>query len=161
MKIFKSGMKVLGIIALICVLTLSFSPSKAFAQSLRTLEVTGKALLVDDEIIGEERCDYAIDESIDLTAGQSGTLLNFKECCGDEVRAELLLEASLEDDIFNVSGTAKLFEGTSCNTKDLEDEEGISELVTDQRVVELEINLLNRGGGDTACLLYTSDAADE
>ena len=151
MKIFKSGMKVLGIIALICVLTLSFSPSKAFAQpSMRTLEVTGKALLVDDEIIGEERCNYAIDESIDLTAGQSGTLLNFKECCGDEVRAELLLEASLEDDIFNVSGTAKLFEGTSCNTKDLEDEEGISELVTDQRVVELEINLLNRGGGDTA-----------
>ena len=144
-------MKVLGIIALICVLTLSFSPSKAFAQpSMRTLEVTGKALLVDDEIIGEERCDYAIDESIDLTAGQSGTLLNFKECCGNEVRAELLLEASLEDDIFNVSGTAKLFEGTSCNTNDLEDEVGISELVTDQRDVRLAINLLNRGGGDTA-----------
>ena len=59
MKIFKSGMKVLGIIALICVLTLSFSPSKAFAQvNSGTLEVIGDAHLVDHETFIE--CDYVI-----------------------------------------------------------------------------------------------------
>ncbi|MDE5085029.1 MAG: hypothetical protein O4859_29025 [Trichodesmium sp. St18_bin1] len=92
----------------------------------------------------------SIDESIDLREGQSGTLLNFKECCGDEARAELLLEASLEDDIFNVSGTAKLFVGSSCNTQDLEDEIGISELVSDESVLPLSINLFNRSGGYSA-----------
>lgn len=149
MKIFKSGMKVLGIIALICVLALSFSPSKAFAQTPpRILQITGDVIIVDDEIFGEERCDYTIDESIELREDESGILINFKECCGDEVRAELLLEASLEDGIFNVSGPAKLFEGTNCNTlQGPEHEKGISELVTDQRDVQLAINLLKMGDG--------------
>lgn len=146
MKIFKSGMKVLGIIALICVLTLSFSPSKAFAEGERILEVSGNAVMVDRDPGDAQTCNYEILESIDLTEGQSGTLLNFSECCGDELRGELLLEASLEGDIFDVSSTAKLFEGRNCGGNDLEDEEGQRANVRDQELVPLKISLENGGG---------------
>ena len=145
MKIFKSGMKVLGIIALICVLTLSFSPSKAFAEGERILEVSGTAVMVDKEPGDDIECEFDILESILLMDGAGGRLLDFSECCGDELRGELLLEASLESGIFDVSGTAKIFEGRNCGNDDLEEEKGVRVSVPDQGLVPLEISVENSG----------------
>jgi len=145
MKIFKSGMKVLGIIALICVLTLSFSPSKAFAEGKRILEVSGTAVMVDKELGDDIVCEFDILEDILLMDGVDGTLLDFSECCGDELRGELLLDASLESGIFDVDGKAKLFEGRNCGNNDLEDEKGVRATVPDQGLVPLRIGVENIG----------------
>lgn len=160
MKIFKSGIKVLGIIALICVLALSFSPSKALAA--QTLKLTGTVDIVDDEVFGNEEClGLPIESEITLNEGESGNLIDFKKCCGEEVRAELFLDAFRSLNNFEVDGYAQLYGGTNCDTTDLEDEEGIGEIITPNKPLELDIPLKNggAGGGDTADfdLLFTNN----
>ena len=155
MRFLKSCMKALGMIALICVLALSFSPSKAFAQSTtRTLVLDGTVDIVDDETFGDEKClNLPVEGEITLDEGKSGNLIDFRYCCGNEVRAELFLDAALKSfSNFEVDGYAHLYEGTSCDTDDLEDEMGVGEAVTPNRPLSLDINLENSGigSGDTA-----------
>ncbi|OLT59564.1 hypothetical protein [Moorena bouillonii] len=168
MKLVKTCLKLIGTIVLVCVLSLTLSQSKAFAfqeyqfannstpillaWAPRTLTLKGSVYIVDDEVFGDEVCNVPVNGKITLAPGKSGNLINFKECCGDEVRAELYLDASNSYDHFEVDGSAKLYEGTSCKTDDLEDDQVVNLGVDKNDSETLKINLENTGigGGDTA-----------
>ncbi|NEP22627.1 hypothetical protein [Moorena sp. SIO3I6] len=178
MNLVKSCLKLIGTIVLVCVLSLTLSQSKAFAfqeyqfannstpillaQAARTLVLEGSVDIVDDEIFGDEECrNVPANGNISLAEGESGNLIDFKSCCGNEVRAELYLDALNSFGNFEVDGYARLYEGTSCDTDDLEDNQGVREIVTPNQTLPLDIHLVNggAGGGDTADfeLIFTNN----
>lgn len=82
------------------------------------------------------------------------TVLNpASKCVDGEVRIELDGTATAgKDGTILVTGMAKLFEGTACDTNDLEDDEEFSYSVAPGATVCKKIELKNSGtgGGDTA-----------
>jgi hypothetical protein len=75
------------------------------------------------------------------------------KCVGGEVRFEIDLDAEyLSDGGARIRGEARLLEGTSCSTTDLEDDQQIDILVPKDGVATVNINLRSSGtgGGDFA-----------
>eukprot|EP00164_Ancoracysta_twista_P000475 GFYU01000635.1.p1 GENE.GFYU01000635.1~~GFYU01000635.1.p1 ORF type:complete len:434 (-),score=55.71 GFYU01000635.1:187-1488(-) len=85
----------------------------------------------DHEIFKDETCEVDDIGSVVLDAveGSSPTLqvLEVEHCCGLEVRSEFVLSAHLHPvtGTVRVTGTARLYEGNSCSTNDLEDRRNI------------------------------------
>jgi hypothetical protein len=81
------------------------------------------------------------------------SLSQFNECVGGEVRVEIDLRLQLANDntTVRISGEARLYEGTSCNTRDREDAESLDGEIPPGRSSRT-INLRNSGagGGDKA-----------
>ena len=119
----------------------------------RRIVVTGTVEIVDDEIFENERCNHAVSGNVIIGEGQPSSLIRFSQCCGGEVRVEVDLNAAATSKgEVKVTGSAKLFEGASCETTDLEDEESIDFLVPVNDMAPFQIKLLSEGvgGGDNA-----------
>lgn len=78
-------------------------------------------------------------------------LENGNKCVGGEVRFEIELDAEyISNGNVRIRGEARLFEGTSCNTMDQEDDQQIEVIVPKDGTTTVDINLHSSGtgGGD-------------
>jgi hypothetical protein len=83
-------------------------------------------------------------------------LLNTQMKWGGECRCELTLVAQLQSTgRVLIRGNAKLFEGDSEETGDLDDEENFEILVAKGKTESRAVNLLNEGSNDTADIMIT------
>ena len=86
----------------------------------RAVRITGTMRLKDDEVGDDERETYTITLVATLKPGESRQF-EFERCLGGEVRGEIAVTVTLlENQSARAQGTAKLFEGSSCSTNDLE-----------------------------------------
>jgi len=103
------------------------------ARSQRLITVRGQMYIEDDETFGSNERGtfpfaYDIQVSPDTPTGNPDP---FIQCVGGEVRAELYLTVQLQPDArsVQVSANVRLFEGTSCDTNKLRDEETLIEML--------------------------------
>jgi hypothetical protein len=126
------------------------------ASSSRLIIVTGLVKITDDEPWpwDDEHAQLNINGRCTLSRNNpTCTFSPFVKCAGGEVRVEINLSLSLRsDDSVDVSGTAELFEGTSCNTMDREDDQSFARNVAKGYRAPWQSTLLSRGmgGGDKA-----------
>ena len=136
MKKPKSGIsyiKVIGAITLCLYLALSFSPSKALAVHVSFSSGDSLVMYDDKGILSPKRCS---DKRVSDSSAYTPATLYDEECCGDEVRLEVDVDATQYGNKVIFDGDTKLFEGSSCHSNSLEDTQGFR--------VEAEI------GGETA-----------
>jgi hypothetical protein len=139
----------------------------AFPQSLQpyslfiTQEITNRKVLVDGKMFAKDdengddefgETDVSGEMSVSASAPSSDSI--YQELrVGGEVRVELRLSVSASTrNYVRITGSAKLFEGTSTDTQDLEDEEAIDLQIAPDASINHNIRLRNGGfgGGDTA-----------
>ncbi|WP_414623849.1 hypothetical protein [Calothrix sp. CCY 0018] len=128
-------------------------------MALNVVVVSGNVRIVDDEVFRDEVCTATLSGSAQLTSeGQPSELVEFSKGCGGEVRAELDLNCvRLDNGDVKINGEARLYEGTSENTGDLEDTKSLSYLVPKGRTITKTVKLRNTEtfGGDTAKFTLT------
>jgi DNA-binding beta-propeller fold protein YncE len=128
----------------------------------RKLIVSGIMSAKDDETSGgDEHGSTVVNGLAVVSPGIPSDLVKMALRVGGEVRVELELYASIADNNFvRIQGISKLFEGTSEDTNDLEDQESIDLKIPPDNPTEHKIHLVNSGigGGDTAdiILLFTN-----
>jgi hypothetical protein len=129
----------------------------------RRLVVSGSFYGYDDERSGHEELPASITEQKIILPQSSSpeNVLNQVFKWGGEVRVELSLSGVIanESGDIQVTGSAKLFEGTSEDTDDLEDEQEIKFLIPRGQDFSSPIHLDNSGlgGGDYADITLTFD----
>lgn len=117
--------------------------------------INGRLKIKDDEPWPKDH-EYGymhVHSAVCLPAGGRSSIVDQKKCVGGEVRLEVDLDAIiLPDCSVKVAGTSKLYEGSSCNTNDLEDRDGHSVIVRPGTSEHIQVRLKNRGagGGDWA-----------
>jgi hypothetical protein len=121
----------------------------------RQVTVQGKMYVVDNEYFGDEEDDKDIFESRGLSPfNRRDQIVVPPFCVGAEVRVELTIDLRLESDNTTVvaTGEAKLFEGTDCDTDDLDDREsfGVTVAAGTGQSVHLHLKNTEFQGGDTA-----------
>lgn len=122
-------------------------------MSTRKIEVSGTLSAVDDENGSDEHDDVPVSGFALVSAGIPSDVVEMSLKMGGEIRVELRLYARIADNnAVHINGSAKLFEGTSTDTDDLEDEEAIDLRVEPDVPLEHTIHLVNGefDGGDTA-----------
>lgn len=123
-------------------------------QNNRRVRVIGSMHIVDDETFGDEIGDFPILREVDLNPVQTQQQITISECVGDEVRVELRISLRLLADNVSVETIVQtsLFEGTACDTDDLEDSDSRSVVVAEDSGQSVSIHLESEGvgGGDTA-----------
>jgi hypothetical protein len=119
----------------------------------RKITVSGIISAVDDNSGDDEHGDTSVSGVAHVSNYLPSGLVKTSFSVGDEVRVELELHASIADNNFvRIQGVSKLFEGTSADTDDLEDDEVIDLQIAPDIQTEYKIHLVNSGlgGGDTA-----------
>jgi len=120
----------------------------------RKIFASGSVDVIDDEWpFDATRCAYRINGEAVVGEQQPSALISWSDCCGGEVRVELDLQAmALSSGDIKVLGQARLYEGTSCNTQDLEDKKDIDFLVPANKMTQFNLQLESQGpgGGDKA-----------
>ena len=131
------------------------------SNTYRRVVIDGEMSLLDDELIRRnERGSFPLLAEFDLNPNNRTGSKSFSECVGGEVRGEIDFHVRLRDDDMSVEVTVNsyLFEGTSCGTREQEDSESLSLVVSPSNdSVERTIKLVNREsfGGDTATFQFT------
>jgi hypothetical protein len=125
----------------------------------RLIIVSGTARITDDEIFDDEHATLTMDKQCAVTQDNPTCVFpKFLACAGGEVRVEIDLNATLRsNNSVDITGSAQLFEGTSCNTTDREDSESISASIAAGSARTWEGQLLSTGvgGGDKADIKFT------
>ena len=121
----------------------------------RKILVDGKMFAKDDETVGgDEHGETDVRGEMSVSASVPSSDSIYQELrVGGEVRVELEISAELSTrNYVHITGSAKLFEGTSEDTQDLEDEEAIDLHIAPDAAIKHNIHLRNSGvgGGDTA-----------
>lgn len=104
----------------------TLTPTPTFTHTptpvVRHLLLNGAVRLRDDENFGsDERFEGTLAETFILSPPNVATSFSEDWCAGDEVRGELHLQIELiNDGAVHVFGRALYFEGTDCQTNDLE-----------------------------------------
>lgn len=123
-------------------------------EAFREISVRGSMYIVDDEVGADETANRSIYMSgIRLAPSSLSANRSQIEKMGGEVRVEVYLHFTYQADAsVKVDYTAKLFEGASEETDDLEDLEQGSVTVGRDETISHTIKLVNEGfnGGDTA-----------
>ncbi len=85
----------------------------------------GTINIVDGEVGRNERGSRDISGTLRLTASRPSRQQRFSYCVGGEVRVQLDVKATIlpGTPIVTANATAKMFEGTSCRTRDFEDKD--------------------------------------
>lgn len=101
---------------------------RANATKFALFEISGYVRIRDDESGADEHARENLQRiSIVLTEGQGTLLPMYKFYCGGEVRVELDVRALLNPNgNISINCTARLYEGTSIHTDDLEDTQRLS-----------------------------------
>jgi DNA-binding beta-propeller fold protein YncE len=124
----------------------------------RKITVSGTISAVDDENGSDEHGSTPVNGVALVSHYLPSGLVKTSLGVGGEVRVELELHASIADNNFvRIQGVSKLFEGTSVDTDDLEDEESIDLQIAPDALTEHKIHLVNSGlgGGDTADIVLS------
>lgn len=120
----------------------------------RKIVASGSIKIKDDEIFSDDYGYLNFTSAGIVSPNQpSVKLVNTSKCVGGEVRCEIDLDASYDNNgDARISGEARLFEGTDCNTTDLEDTQNINLLIPKDGVASIDIKVesTGRGGGDYA-----------
>jgi hypothetical protein len=120
---------------------------------LRHLTVTATMFITDDETFGSDERGSATQTVSAFLSGQlPQNLLHLEKGVGGEVRVELDLvaQATSNGDVL-ITGIAKLFEGTSENTTDLDGVRNFNALVPKNQFASFQVNIKNDDeGGDHA-----------
>jgi hypothetical protein len=125
------------------------------AATMRSVRVTGTLKVVDDEVIGKHTATLDVREDVLLNPSTRTKNISFERCAGGEARAEVKIALTLNaDNSVKAVTTLKLYEGTSCNTNDLEDtKSGTLALGVGAKTSQvLAAKNSGLGGGDTARL---------
>jgi len=121
-------------------------------SSNRKVTVSGTIDITDDETFSDERKTIPV-SATGVIGIEPSSFVEMEGCAGDEVRVTLELNAqgAARNDVL-IKGTARLYEGTSCTTTDLEHEKSIQLTVPADSYAPLTIDLISSGfgGGDTA-----------
>lgn len=123
-------------------------------SNIRKVVASGSIKIKDDEIFSDEYGYLDTTSAGVVSPNQpSVKLVNTSKCVGGEVRFELDLDAIHQDnDDVRISGEARLFEGSDCNTNDLEDTQSVNLIVPKDGSASYEIKVESTGvgGGDYA-----------
>ena len=117
--------------------------------------------IVDDESwpIPDETKRIVFNKTVNLSPGHPRGSVHLEECVGGEVRVEVDFKLSLAADytMVRTDVEARLYEGTSCSTNDLEDSASGLFITPKDRSTTGEFNLKNSGfgGGDKADITFT------
>lgn len=125
----------------------------------RKVTVTGRIEGLDHETFGgHERAERFFSHSKFLTDESAQSVIDEQLRFGGEVRIELKLDAQLANaNAVRITGIGKLFEGTSEDTNDLEEQKSIDLIVPADQSVSHTIELHNTEsfGGDWAIMRFT------
>ncbi len=127
-------------------------------MSVRKITVSGTVSAVDDENGSDQHGNAPVSGVALVSPGVPADVVEMSLKVGGEVRVELTLYARIADNnAVQINGSAKLFEGTSDDTGDLEDEEAIDLQIAPDIQTDHTIHLVNSGfgGGDTADITLT------
>jgi len=127
-------------------------------DSYREVIVSGSMYLVDHETFGSnETATFALFKGSFLNPANRTETFTIKNCVGGEVRGEITFTLQLRADNTTVDAQASawLFEGTSCDTDELEDSETINVSVLKDEENLRVINLVNNGDEDRANFNFT------
>jgi hypothetical protein len=121
----------------------------------RLVTIDGWMFILDDEWEqDDETGTFDFYRTARLDPSHLSADIHIEECVGDEVRVEIDFELFLLSDRTSVYAdvTAKLYEGTSCDTDELEDTETTAFAVPEDQSRTESIHLYNDelGGGDYA-----------
>ena len=125
----------------------------AIALNPRNIILNGSVRITDDEYFGDQKCTGNISEKAIISPNQVSELIRYQKGCGGEVRVEMDLNTQLlESGDVKIIGEARLYEGTSESTSELEDTESIDFIVPVNNLKSITIDLLNTEfqGGDKA-----------
>lgn len=126
---------------------------KSNASSLRELTITATMNITDDESFGaDEHGTKTQTVSAFLSGQQTQNVLHMQKGVGGEVRVELdLIAQALVNGDIRITGTAKLFEGTSESSNDLDGIRDFNFLVPKDQFAPFAIEITNDDeGGDHA-----------
>jgi hypothetical protein len=121
--------------------------------------MTGVLSLHDKENLrSDEHRTIDVDESFSFSPQQTEYMYEVKPCVGKEVRLELQIRLTLQfpDGSVLIVGTAKYFEGTSCNTNDLERDQSFNFIVRPGENVPLNFQLADGDGSVKVDLMFTN-----
>lgn len=121
----------------------------------RRISVTALMDIVDDETFGsDERGSAQMTREVVVTDEVSQGLMHMEKGVGGEVRVELDLNAIAQGNgDVRIDGNAKLYEGTSEQTSDLDGERNFVVLIPADRFVSHVVNIRNDDeGGDRATI---------
>ena len=112
----------------------------------------GQIKIIDDEFFTNETGIMQIASAISIDKKERKVLVLQSKCVGGEVRVEFRLDAThFEDGSVQISGTSELYEGTSCDTTDLEVRDSYDFKLKDGESHDQMVRMLNEGnGGDLA-----------
>lgn len=120
----------------------------------RRVTIQGSMFIVDDEIGSNETKTVNIFESAAIDPFNRRKDIHLEQCVGGEVRVELDFHLQLKDDnkTVDITGEAKLYEGTSCHSNDREDRKVFTISLLADAANSQSIRLRNSGigGGDKA-----------
>ncbi|MBI4584966.1 MAG: DNRLRE domain-containing protein [Planctomycetes bacterium] len=126
------------------------------ARNRRLVTILGQGTLTDDEdIVSNEvgERNFNVEAQVSPLEREADISVP-RKCVGGEVAFEIDFHVTLLDDnvTVNVEADARLYEGTGCDTDDLEDTNGFEESIGEGEIHVLSVSLLNRGagGGDEA-----------
>jgi hypothetical protein len=112
------------------------------------LNCTGTLDIVDDENFGDnETRRVDITEQSTVTSNNPSSFFWRDECCGDEVRVTLKMDASLSGNDIKLSGEWVYYEGESCSTDDRHDSGKIDKLVPRDGTGRIDVKSEDGAGG--------------
>lgn len=116
-----------------------------------TMDITDDELFIDETGYTEQFRETVLDE------GKTTSLMTLEKGVGGEVRVELNINARLEsNENVTVDGIAKLYEGTSENSIDLDGQREFSMVVPKDEIITHNVNIRNDDeGGDHAEISVT------
>jgi hypothetical protein len=155
-KIMKLSLGIVSVafLAFSSLSALSLAQGVKQVTALNRVTVSGTMEIVDDEVINRRNERAILDVSGTAVVGlDPSSLVRMEGCAGGEVRVELALDVQGADNgMVRVVGTASMYEGTSCTTRELEDTETIRLTIPANQYTPYTVNLNNSEtfGGDTA-----------
>jgi hypothetical protein len=133
-------------------ITLTLGPPP---ESLRAVRISGTLRVVDDELIGSETRTSELGQELVLSPATRSKTARFSVCAGGEARGDVELSVSLQNDwSVQVTGSLRLYEGSTCDTDDREDSRStVVQIPRDlSRTLSLSARSTGVGGGDRAAL---------
>jgi hypothetical protein len=129
------------------------------SRNRRVVRVLARGTVTDHEdFVANEVGDRDFEVDLEVSPLERSAERLVETCVGGEIRVEILVRATLLDDNLSVRAEilGELFEGTDCETQDLEDSDGQQADIFEGEGTQLFLNLRNSGpgGGDSAEYLF-------
>lgn len=116
----------------------------------RKVSVTTLMNITDYETFGENEHAFAQMTRVAVVTNEVDQQLMYMEArCGGEIRVELTLNAiALQNDDIRIEGNAKLYEGASDSTPDLDGKKNFTVLIPADKFVPYFVNVWNTEEGE-------------